>query len=128
MISNVNMNYGFIKVASAVPNVKVGDIEYNTHEIESIIAQAEGKGVEIVVFPELSITGYSCQDLFGQQLLLEASENAILMLLDFTRKLDIIAIVGAPVAANGLLLNCGVVIQKGQILSIVPKTYLPNYS
>lgn len=122
------MKYGFIKVASAIPGVRVGDVEYNTQEIENLIVQAEGRGVEIIVFPELSITGYSCQDLFGQQLLLEAAENAILMLLDFTRQLDIISIVGAPVAVNGLLLNCAVVIQRGQILSIVPKTYLPNYS
>ena len=94
------MKYGFIKVASAIPGVRVGDVEYNTQQIENLIVQAEGRGVEIIAFPELSITGYSCQDLFGQQLLLEAAENAILMLLDFTRQLDIISIVGAPVAAT----------------------------
>ena len=123
-----NMKYGFIKVASAIPAVKVGDVIFNTQQIENQIAQAEGKGVEIITFPELSITGYSCQDLFRQQMLLESSEQAVMMLLDFTRKLDIISIVGAPVVVGDLLLNCGIVIQHGQILGIVPKTYLPNYS
>ena len=66
-----NMKYGFIKVASAIPAVKVGDVIFNTQQIENQIAQAEGKGVEIITFPELSITGYSCQDLFRQQMLLE---------------------------------------------------------
>ncbi len=108
--------------------VKVGDVIFNTQQIEDLIAQAEGKGVEMITFPELSITGYSCQDLFRQQMLLESSEQAVMMLLDFTRKLDIISIVGAPVVAGDLLLNCGIVIQHGQILGIVPKTYLPNYS
>ena len=122
------MKYGFIKVASAIPAVKVGDVIFNTQQIEDQIAQAEGRGVEIITFPELSITGYSCQDLFRQQMLLETSEQAIMMLLDFSRKLDIISIVGAPVVAGDLLLNCGIVIQHGQILGIVPKTYLPNYS
>ena len=122
------MKYGFMKVASAIPAVKVGDVIFNTQQIEDLIAQAEGKGVEIITFPELSITGYSCQDLFRQQMLLDSSEQAVMMLLDFTRKLDIISIVGAPVIAGDLLLNCGIVIQHGQILGIVPKIYLPNYS
>ena len=116
------MKYGFIKVASAIPSVKVGDVVFNAQQIEDLIAQAEGKGVEIITFPELSITGYSCQDLFRQQMLLETSEQAVMMLLDFTRKLDIISIVGAPVVAGDLLLNCGIVIQHGQILGFVPKT------
>lgn len=122
------MKYGFIKVASAVPSVKVADCVQNTKEMEVIIAQAEGRGVEIIVFPELSVTGYTCQDLFREQLLLDAAENSVMALLDFTRQLDIICIVGAPVVAGGLLLNCGIVLQKGKILGIVPKTYLPNYN
>ena len=122
------MKYGFIKVASAVPMVKVGDVKYNVEQIENLTVQAEGKGVEVIVFTELSVTGYSCQDLFSQNLLLEVAEQGVMMLLDFTRKLDIITIVGAPVVAGDLLLNCAVVIQQGQILGIVPKTYLPNYS
>ena len=122
------MQNGFVKVAAAVPAVKVADCEYNTLQIENIIAQAEGKGVEIIVFPELCITGYSCQDLFRQSLLLEQVEASMLMLLDFTRNLDIISIVGLPVVVGDMLLNCAAVIQKGDLLGLVPKTYLPNYS
>lgn len=121
------MKYGFITVAAAVPSVKVADTEYNVKQIEDFVAQAEGKGVEIIVFPELSITGYSCQDLFLQQLLIEQSEVAVMQLLDFTRKLDIICIVGAPVNISGSLYNCAIVIQHGVIVGMVPKTYLPNY-
>lgn len=121
------MRYGFICVAAAVPAVKVADVEYNVQQLESLISQAEGRGVEVVVFPELCITGYSCQDLFKQQLLLDRAEEGVMMLLDFTRKLDVISIVGIPVVINGLLYNCAAVIQSGQLLGIVPKTYLPNY-
>jgi len=121
------MKYGFIRVASAVPTVQVADCHRNVIEIESLIAQAEGQGVKIIVFPELCITGYTCQDLFRQQLLLDAAENAVMQLLDFTRQLDIISIVGLPIAVGDLLLNCAVVMQKGKIMGIVPKSYLPNY-
>ena len=122
------MKYGFVKVAAAVPAVKVADVDYNVQQIESIIAQAEGRGVEVIVFPELCITGYTCQDLFKEQLLLDRAESAVITLLDFTRKLDIISIVGLPVIINGLLYNCAAVIQSGQLLGIIPKTYLPNYA
>lgn len=122
------MKYGFVKVAAAVPTVKVADVEYNVQQIESLIAQAEGRGIEIIVFPELSVTGYTCQDLFKEQVLLDRAESAILTLLDFTRKLDIISIVGVPIVINGLLYNCAAVIQGGSLLGIVPKTYLPNYA
>lgn len=122
------MQYGFIKVAAAVPTVKVADCQYNLKKIESLIAQAEGLGVEIITFPELSLTGYTCQDLFRQELLLQASETAIFQLLDFTRKLHVIAVIGLPLAVGDLLLNCAVVIQGGQVMGVVPKTFLPNYS
>ena len=122
------MQNGFIKVAAAIPSGKVADCSYNVQQIESLIAMAEGKGVEVIVFPELCITGYTCQDLFKQTLLLEQAETSVLMLLDFTRKLDIISIVGVPVVVGDLLLNCAAVIQKGDLLGLVPKTYLPNYS
>lgn len=122
------MQNGFIKVASAVPLVRVGDCQYNLQQIENLIIQAEGQGVEILVFPELSITGYTCQDLFRQSMLLESAESSVMVLLDFTRQLDIISIVGLPVVVGDLTLNCAVIIQKGQILGIVPKTYLPNYA
>lgn len=122
------MKYGLITVASAIPSVKVADTDYNVREMESIIAQAEGKGVEIICFPELGLTGYSCQDLFREQLLLDKAEEALMQLLDFTRMLDIIVIAGMPVVANDVLLNCAVIIQHGGVLGIIPKTYLPNYN
>ena len=121
------MNYGFVKVASAIPSLKVADCTYNIQQIESLIIQAEGKGVEIIVFPELCISGYTCQDLFGQQLLLEKCEESLFKLLDFTRSLQIISIVGMPVMVDSLLMNCAIVVQGGKILGVVPKTYLPNY-
>ncbi|MBQ2208590.1 MAG: NAD(+) synthase [Prevotella sp.] len=122
------MKYGFIKVAAAVPAVKVADVAFNILEMEKLIAMADDEHVEVVCFPELCITGYTCQDLFKEQLLLSKAEEGLLMLLDFTRKLDVICVVGLPVLAEGLLLNCAAVIQHGNILGIVPKTYLPNYN
>ena len=120
-------NYGFIKVAAAVPQVKVCDCTWNTNQLESLAAQAEGKGVEIICFPELAITGYTCADLFLQQQLLESCENALFRLLDVTRSLNIIIIIGLPVRVNTTLLNAAAVIQKGKILGIVPKSFIPNY-
>ena len=121
------MKYGFVNVAAAVPTVKVADVEYNVQQIESIIAQAEGRGIEVIVFPELCLTGYTCQDLFREQILLDRAEEGVIMLLDFTRKLDVVSIVGMPLIINGLLYNCAVIIHGGSIMGIVPKTYLPNY-
>ena len=121
------MNYGYVKVASAIPSLKVADCSYNIQQIESLIIQAEGKGVEIITFPELCISGYTCQDLFGQQLLLEKCEESLYKLLDFTRSLQIISIVGMPVMVGSQLMNCAIVVQGGKILGVVPKTYLPNY-
>ena len=121
------MKHGFVKVAAAVPAVKVADVMYNVQEIERLITMADAEHVEVVVFPELSVTGYSCQDLFRERLLLDKAEEGLLRLIDFTRKLDIIAVVGMPIEVGALLLNCAVVIQQGSILAVVPKTYLPNY-
>ena len=121
------MNHGFVKVASAIPLVKVADCQYNVEQIESLVIQAEGKGIEIICLPELSLTAYSCQDLFQQKLLLDEAEMALIHLMNSTRGLDIISIVGLPVPFRGALLNCAAVIQRGKILGLVPKTYLPNY-
>ncbi|MBQ8225110.1 MAG: NAD(+) synthase [Bacteroides sp.] len=121
------MNFGYVKVAAAVPRVKVANTKFNASEIEKQIIIAEGKGVQVVTFPELSITGYTCGDLFSQQLLLEEAEMALIQILNNTRQLDIISIVGMPVTLSGCLLNAAVVIQKGKVLGVVPKTYLPNY-
>jgi NAD+ synthase (glutamine-hydrolysing) len=122
------MNYGFVNVAAAIPSVRVADVKYNMSEVTTLLFKAEAEGVEVVVFPELSLTGYSCQDLFAQQTLLVAAEEAMVQLLNDTQQLDVIGIVGAPVPYRNLLLNCGVVFQHGRILGIVPKTFLPNYN
>ena len=121
------MNYGFVKVAAAVPHVKVADCKFNAERIEAQIITAEGKGVQIIIFPELSVTGYTCGDLFGQQLLLEEAERALIHILDTSRQLDIISILGMPVVVNSAVINAAVVIQKGKVLGVVPKTFLPNY-
>ena len=121
------MNYGFVKVAAAVPHVKVADCKFNVEKIESLIAVAEGKGVQIIIFPEMSITGYTCGDLFGQQLLLEEAEMGLMQILNNTRQLDIISIVGMPVVVNSTVINAAAVIQKGKVLGVTAKTYLPNY-
>ncbi|WP_373840696.1 NAD(+) synthase [Bacteroides heparinolyticus] len=121
------MNYGYVKVAAAVPRDKVADCRFNAEQIEKEIIIADGKGVQIIAFPELCITGYTCGDLFAQQLLLEEAEIGLIRILNDTRQMDIISILGMPVACNGLLLNVAVVIQKGKVLGVIPKTYLPNY-
>lgn len=121
------MKYGFVKVAAAVPALKVADCQFNVCETEKLIVEAENKGVQIVVFPELNITGYSCGDLFAQNLLLEQAEMALMQLLQNTRQLDIISIIGIPLRVSSMLFNCAVVFQRGKILAAVPKTYLPNY-
>lgn len=121
------MNYGFVKVAAAVPRVKVADCKFNSERLESLITIAEGKGVQIITFPEMCITGYTCGDLFAQQLLLEQAELALMQILNNTRQLDIISILGMPIVVNSTVINSAVVIQKGKILGVVPKTYLPNY-
>lgn len=122
------MQAGFIKVASAVPTVQVADCKYNVEQIELLVEKCEKNNVEIVAFPELSLTGYTCQDLFRQNILLDSAETALLHLLEFSRDKDVIIIVGMPVMVGNLLLNCAAVLQKGQLLGLVPKTYLPNYS
>ena len=114
-------------MASAVPTVSVADCFSNLESMKQQIAVAEDKGVEIMVFPELSVTGYSCQDLFMQRHLVDSAEECVLRLLDFTRALDVILIVGVPVVAANMLFNCAAVINHGRLIGIVPKTYLPNY-
>ena len=107
--------------------MKVADCVFNASQTEKQILEADEKGVQIIVFPELNLTAYSCGDLFGQRLLLEQAEMALMQVMNNTRQLDIISIVGMPVLLNSSLLNCAVVFQKGKILGVVPKSYLPNY-
>lgn len=121
------MTDGFVKVAAATPKVKVADVTFNTTEIEGIMARAEGQGIEILCFPELSLTAYSCQDLFGQQVLLEEAESGLLRVMELSRNLSLTVIVGLPFSVDGILLNCAAVVQGGKVHGLVPKTFLPNY-
>ncbi|MDR1527187.1 MAG: NAD(+) synthase [Dysgonamonadaceae bacterium] len=121
-------DYGFIKVAAAIPELRVADCDFNTQQMKNLIVAADEQKVQIVVFPELSVTAYTCGDLFFQQTLLEEAERAIVRLLEETRELPICFIAGAPVAHNAKIYNCALVCKSGKIMGIVPKTYLPNYS
>ncbi len=121
-------NFGFIRVASAIPQIEVANCRFNIQHIESLIIQASEKQVQIVCFPELCITGYTCGDLFHQDLLLYEAEKQLLQLVKNTARLPIVSIVGLPIRCNNTLYNVAVVFQQGQILGIVPKTYLPNYN
>lgn len=119
---------GFIRVGSAIPRVRVADINYNTTQIENLMARAEGQGVQLLVFPELCLTAYTCQDLFAQQLLLDEAESALLRIIELSRNLSLTVAVGLPFQFGGLLLNCAAVVQGGRVHGLVPKTFLPNYS
>ena len=121
------MNHGFVRVASAVPSLRVADCFYNVKQIAQMMEEARQRNVAVVCFPELSVTGYTCQDLFLQQRLLDDAEQALARLLEDTCKNGVIGIVGMPVRYLGVLLNCAVVFQLGRILGVVAKTFLPNY-
>lgn len=121
------MNYGFVKVAAAIPRVQVADCFYNIQEIEGLIRQASDREVQIIAFPELAVTAYTCLDLFAQQTLLRNAEKTLLQLINRTKELDILVIVGAPLVTENRLINAAVSFQKGNILGVVPKTYIPNY-
>ena len=121
------MKEHFIKVATVVPKVRVADCDFNTSEIIRCTNTAAAMKVQIIVFPELSITGYSCGDLFFQETLLDSAIESIYRIIDATANQDIIVIVGMPLATEDMVLNVAVAIQKGRILGVVPKSYLPNY-
>ena len=122
------MKDGFIKVAAATPKIKVADPAYNTEEILKIIDETEKNGASILVFSELTISGYTCGDLFLQQPLLTECKNQLLRIVKATEKKDMLVVVGCPIVIKQKLYNCAVVISDGNILGIVPKTHLPNYS
>ena len=119
-------NYGFIRTAAAVPTVKVADTVYNTAEICRLAGEAFEKEVSLVVFPELSLTGSSCGDLFQHSMLLKTAEDGVKSILEFTRGKAMTMVVGAPVPYRSRLYNCAVVIRNGNIKGIVPKTYVSS--
>ncbi|MCJ7688676.1 MAG: NAD(+) synthase, partial [Clostridiaceae bacterium] len=122
------MQTSFIKVSAACPIVNVADIEFNLHNIQNCIEKALDEKSKFIVFPELSITAYTCADLFLQSTLIQKSENAIKSLCEFSENKDILIAVGSPLYYNNCLYNCAYVIFKGSVLGIIPKSYIPNYS
>ena len=119
--------YGFVRCASAVPKLRVADCKYNTGEIIKLISAAAQKDVELLVFPELCITGYTCSDLFFQSSLLTAAEESLSAIAEASGGKNIVAVVGLPINIGNSLYNCSVAIYDGDILGAVPKTYIPNY-
>ena len=121
-------DYGFFRVAAAAPSVKPSDVAYNLEQIALMADKADADGVSLLVFPELSITGYTCADLFGQQLLLQAAEDAVVDLKMQSIAWKAAILVGVPVSYGGRLYNCAAMIRHGRLYGLVPKTYLPNYN
>ena len=117
------MKHGFVRVAAATPRLSVADCRYNAEQIQQMMVEANEQNVEVICFPELGLTGYTCQDLFHQALLLEQAEGALLHIMETSRTLSIISIVGLPVAVEGLILNCAAVVQGGKLLGLVPKAF-----
>ncbi|MBE6318486.1 MAG: NAD(+) synthase [Bacteroidales bacterium] len=122
------MNDGFFRVAAAVPSVKVADCRYNTENIISMSKLLNSNGVQMAVFPELSVTGYTCGDLFHSDVLIENTEKSLSDIVEASRNLSMIIVVGAGVRYNGALYNCGIVVAQGKILAAIPKSYIPNCS
>ena len=119
--------HGFIRAAVCVPSVRVADPAFNVERTIELAKQASAEHVAVALFPELGISAYSNEDLFHQDALLEATATALAKLVAETRNLTPVLIVGAPLRFDAKLFNCAVVIYRGQVLGIVPKTYLPNY-
>ena len=119
-------NFGFVRVAAAVPQMRVADCEYNANEIKKQIAEAIEEGVQVICFPELSITGYTCADLFFTQQLQQSTITALQQVCAYTRDLPIIVLVGAPLKVDNNLYNCAFVITDGEVIGVVPKINLPN--
>lgn len=122
------MDFGFVRVAAVVPRVKVADVNANVAEICRLAEDAERQEASIAVFPELSVTGYTCADLFGQQLLIGKAEEGIKQLKSFSRGKKLTMVVGVPVRVAGNLYNCAAVIHNGKLSGLVPKIHLPGYN
>lgn len=119
--------HGFVRAAVAIPEVRVADPAFNGAQTVTLMRQAAERGALLVVFPELGLSAYTCDDLFHQQALLENCKQALAKVVADSGDIPIVTVVGAPLRFNGLLFNCAVVIADGRILGVVPKTYQPNY-
>ena len=121
------MKDGFLKVSALSPALRLADCSYNAAQAAALLREAAGRGVKLAVFPEFCLTGYTCGDLFLQRTLQTGALDALNTLLDASRDLDVVALVGLPLQVHGKLYNCAAVLCRGSILGLVPKTYLPNY-
>lgn len=121
-------NYGFIKVATGVPKVKVANPDYNKEQIIKLIDKANEQNVKILITPELSISAYTCADLFFQDTLLDQCEKALYEITEYTKEIDIALVVGMPVRYKNALYNCAVIMLRGEILGIIPKQYIPIHN
>ena len=121
------MKDGFLKAAALSPALRVADCAYNTAQILQELRAASARGVKLAVFPEFCLTGYTCGDLFLQRTLQQGALTGLQTLLDASRELDVVALVGLPLLVRGKLYNCAAVLCRGRLLGLVPKTYLPNY-
>ena len=121
------MKHGFVKVAAVTPDIRVADVAYNKDQIISKLGEAANEGAKVIVFPELCITGYTCSDLFLQDLLLREARKAIVDIAEATRNIDALVFVGAPLCVDGELYNVAVSMNRGKILGFTTKTFLPNY-
>ncbi len=120
--------YGYLRVASAYPEVSLADPEANSNRIADLIRDLSQQGTRLIVFPELSLTGYTCGDLFNQPILLNAALKQLEIIEKVTEECRTTAVVGLPIRYRGRLYNCAAIIQSGEVLGIVPKCYLPNYN
>ena len=121
------MKHGFISAAAGAPKLRLADCHYNAEQTFTMMRDAEKRGVKVLVLPELNLTGYTCGDLFTQSVLIHGAEEALATVLEATRPLEVLTALGMPVEKDNKLYNCAVVIQKGKVLGVVPKTYRPNY-
>ena len=122
------MKYGFVKVAAATPHIRVADTQFNTQQIVEQISLAGKEGAELVVFPELCVCGYTCGDLFGQDVLLNGCVAALKTIAQSTKDSNILVFVGVPYKTDGVLYNCAAVVNGGKVLALIPKRHLPNYA
>ena len=122
-----NMKHGFVRAAAATPDIRVADVAYNTEKIKNDIREAWENGAKIIAFPELCITGYTCGDLFTHDVLLSAAKSALYELAEYTADKDILVFVGVPLDIEGKLYNVAAALNRGKILGLTTKTFLPNY-
>ena len=120
-------NHGFVRVAVGIPMVRVAEPEFNARETIALMKQAVERKALLIVFPELGLSAYSCEDLFQQQALLDSCKEHLTSVLHASQGIPVVTIIGLPLVVDGLLFNCAAVLSRGHLLGVIPKTYLPNY-